>query len=150
MCDILSSDESRALQLGEELGIHPVIDGQRVRGDAVQPLIVAADGDAHLLGDLQLVLHALGDLGADEPHHVAGLQQLGPQLDAEDALVRQVIVEELRIDQVGNDGDVAGLSGDAPGIPGNLDVVLDVPAVRGTDENLLHFTYPFIHSGASR
>ena len=72
------------------------------------------------------------------------------RLDAEDALVRQVIVEELRIDQVGNDGDVAGLSGDAPGIPGDLDVVLDVPAVRGTDENLLHFTYPFIHSGASR
>ena len=132
-----------ALQFGEELLIHSVIDGKRVRGDAVELLIVAADGDAHLLGDLQLVLHALGDLAADEPHHVAGLQQLGPKLDAEDALVREIVPEELRIHQVGDDGDIAGSGGETPRILGDLDVVFDVPAVGGADKNLLHIGYPF-------
>lgn len=139
-----------ALQFGEELLIHPVIDGKRVRGDAVELLIVAADGDAHLLGDFQLVLHALGDFGADEPHHVAGLQQLGPKLDAEDALIRDVVIQELRVEQMGDDGDIAGDCGDVARIPGDLGVVFDVPTVGGTDENFLHGVYPFCHSGASR
>jgi hypothetical protein len=88
-------------------------------------------------------LHALGDLAADEPHHVAGLQQFGPKLDAEDSLVREIVPEELRIHQVGNDGNVAGLGGDPPSVPGDLDVVVDVPTVGGADKNLLHISYPF-------
>ena len=132
-----------AVQFGEELLIHPIIDGKRVRGDAVEMLIVAADGDAHLLGDLQLVFHALGDLATDEPHHIAGLQQLGPKLDAEDALVREIVPEELRIHQVGDDGDVATLGSDPPDVPGDLDVVFNIPAIGRTDENLLHYVYPF-------
>ena len=72
------------------------------------------------------------------------------RLDAEDALIRAVVIQELRVEQMGDDGDIAGDCGDVARIPGDLGVVFDVPTVWGTDENLLHFTYPFIHSGASR
>nr|DAY07158.1 MAG TPA: hypothetical protein [Caudoviricetes sp.] len=131
------------------ISIQTVIQENGCRVNLAEFLIIEKCRHLGLLCLIDLVLHAVGDGRADNPHPVAFLHQLHAHLDALDTLVLVIVIEKLREIEMRSNGDVTATDQHTSRKLGELEIFLHIAFHRGTNKYFFHKNSPDLsfHSG---